>query len=217
MKFRFLFLILIIVFFSCRKRELLQENPSFYYKHFTYSDSLIPYKFKTGSKWIYRKYGSTNIDEVTLINAAPSTCEATPCGVLSSTPDTCFINDIYNMTFYSSFYNTTALFSLHGRYFSSLGDWCSNHPLFSANFMPFDTLYKLYLLDSHLTLNIDTNSFTSVIKMLCKGDVANVVMHSPTKNVIIYICPNIGIVKKEIELSSGNVETWELYSYTIKK
>ncbi|MBL0047866.1 MAG: hypothetical protein IPP32_07210 [Bacteroidetes bacterium] len=194
-----------------------QENSGTYYKHIPYSDSLFPYKFNTGSKWIYRKVGSTNIDEVTLVNSAPSTCERTPCHILSSASDTCIITDIYNMTFYSSFYNRTDLLSLHGMYFSSLGDWCSDHPIFSANFMPVDTLYKLYLLDSHLTLNIDTNSFTSVIKMQCKGDAAGVIMHSPKNNVIIYMCPNIGIVKKEIELSSGNMETWELFSYSIKK
>jgi hypothetical protein len=220
MKKAFLYLSCIIILFSCEKKKQPEPAPqkTTYQKSVWYSDSLNSYKFKTGTQWIYQKATTTYTDLVNVANTFISNCNYQPCGVHGIQPDTCVTYYGYSMEFHSNYYNVSTNITLFGNYITSMNQYCQNYPFFSCKYdAQWDTTYpKLYQQATNLTLTIGSSTFNRVVKMKCLNIAANGVMHAGYNlSATLYWCPNIGIVRKEIETSPGVIETWDLISYTI--
>lgn len=212
------YILILVCCYSCKKNTENTAPPAQQQVQVRvdYSDSLASYKFKTGTKWVYQKAASTVTDQVTVANTFTWSCNTSPCSVHGISSPTCTTYYSYGMEFHSLYYNQSSNFFLHTDYVTSMADWCQNYPMMAVPYRIADTLYtKLYQLATSQTLTIGTHTFAPVTKMKCTNQAASAVFHSPLNNAVLYFCPNIGIVRKEIEVSAGVFETWDLTSCTI--
>ncbi|MGZ3883995.1 MAG: hypothetical protein ACXVPQ_03375 [Bacteroidia bacterium] len=221
MKRWFLYVPILACCYSCKKNTENtppQQQQTQVQVRVDYSDSLAPYKFKTGTTWIYQKAASTVTDQVTVANTFSWSCNTSPCSVHGISSPTCTTYYSYGMEFHSLYYGESSNIFLHTNCVTSLGDWCQSFPLLEMPYNASDTIYtKLYQLATSQTLTIGTHTFAPVTKVKCTNQAAGAVFHSPygSNCVLLYFCPNIGIVRKEIETSPGVFENWDLMSYTI--
>ncbi len=217
-----LYLSCFIFLLSCQKKKNDVSQPpqqkTTFQKSVYYSDSLKYYKFKTGTQWVYQKATTTYTDLVTVANTFVANCNYQPCVIHGIQPDTCVTYYGHAMEFHSNYYNVSTNITLFGNYITSMNQYCQNYPFYSCKYDDqWDTTYpKLYQVATNLTLTIGSNTFNKVIKMKCSNVAASTVMHAGYNlSVNLYWCPNIGIVKKEVEINPGIYETWNLISYAI--
>ena len=181
------------------------------------SDSLLSYKFEAGTNWTYQKVGSSDTDLVFISSSYATTCNPSPCSIFGNNASVCITYFDYRMCLNSKFYNDLRIYDLHGRYIAAMGDWCSADPIFLTEYQTADTGFKFYLLGKNMSITIGSATYTGVIKMNCRSTDIGYLFHSPTNNVTLYWCPKIGIIRKEIEISVGNFQTWDLIRSTIIK
>lgn len=217
MKTKLIFILLFFsLLFSCKKDEdtapVQQTTGGAGGSTYTYLDtSMTPYKFKLGTYWVYENDSTFAIDSV-IIDSVYSGFYGTymPHGLTN-------YSEIYKMYFQhfgtSEYYNQ----SLLGIYV--FRNWTQSFPSFTAQPVfvtnrPIGFSVQGMTIEGKLSsMNIGTSTFTEVdnVKISAVDQSVPVFIYDTH----LYFCDSVGLIKKETEISPGNIESWSLKRWNI--
>lgn len=198
-------LALILTFISCKKEETKGEDQTE-----LISKGLYPFKFKTGSYWVYEKDSSATLDTVQVIGTDSNFCWSVPRihgypGVKS---------EYFKIGLKSSQPSGITNYYLNHDYIRVNGGvfFCSDgQPVFHLN-LEGHNFNGMKVVDSFPSLTINGNIFSYVTKV--KITASEQFKHVFDTTTYLYFTDSIGLIRKEIETSSG-LETWSIKTWNI--
>ena len=160
------FVLFFLVFSSCQKEEDAEPrtNPAIPLTHYNYlAESISPYKFKTGSYWIYENDSTGVLDSLVVDSISPGFFEAIPSvhGTSGST-----MTEFYKMYFHhyptSQQYNQTLMTKYLVRNYS--GDWSNflGQSIYAANSPVGTSNNGMTIIAKLLSMNVGINTFSNV-------------------------------------------------------
>lgn len=190
-----IFAIVLIILFtpSCNPEE--EGSGNLYINGL--SESLLPMLFAPGSSWTYSNSDSSVIDEVVL--------EMVEADTVRPTKDV-GRHQAFHYTYHSKHY---------GRYTEFYIGYVIMHSYFEGGFIYIsshrvgDSVRNAKISTIYDSLTISGFQYREVVKMDIAKDYD---INYPMK---LYYVDYIGVVKKEIEISDGVVEIWNLISYDV--
>lgn len=207
--------ILLLFFFSCSKDQPEPEkNPT---TNYVYLDpSVKPYKFKTGSYWVYINDSTSITDSIRLDSISTGFIITTPSvhGTTNQTRSefyTIQLHSFGNSSYYSeTLFGKYLIRNFSGNYFQFYGQ-----PIYIAN-SPVGTSNRGMEIVSKLpSYTVNTTTFSQVDKI--KITAASQSQQEFTYDTYLYYSDTIGLIKKEILLPSGAIESWSIKRWNVIK
>lgn len=208
---------MILLVSACRKEEdpEPQPSPTSPTTHFNYlSESVTPYKYKAGSYWIYENDSTGLTDSITVDSVLTGFFESIP-NVHGTTGST--YTEFYKMYFHdfgtSEQYNQTLMNYFLVRNYS--GNWSNfyGQSIYAANSPIGTTNNGMTIIAKFLSMNIGINTFNNVDKVQIIA--ADQFCPEFSYDTYFHYCDSVGLIKKETELSPGNIESWSLKRWNI--
>lgn len=209
---------------SCKKEE--DEKPNYYsphvglvvYSYDSISSYSSPYKFKTDSYWVYENDSTFALDSVVVDSISTDFYISSPIfydgnGVMQSIK-----TEFYKMYFHhygtSQLYNQTLMTDYLVRNYS--GDYYSSilgQNIYATNSPIGTTSNGMTIIAKYLSMNIGINTFSNVdeVKIIAADQSFPEFLY----DTYLYYCDSVGLIKKETELSPGNIESWSLKRWNI--
>ena len=192
----FVFAFIILFTPSCNPEEEENGNGGTYYI-MKLSESLLPMLFAPGSSWIYSNTDSSGFDEVVLEMA-----EADTLGPFKGAGPF----QAYNYTYHSNQYGQYAEFYIG---YVIKKSFVGDGYLYLSSHRVGDSVCNAKISAIYDSLTINGIQYMEVVEMDIAKDYD---INHPTK---LYYVDSVGVVKKEIEVSEGVVEIWNLVSYNV--
>jgi len=209
-KVKLILLLVIGLMTSCKKETPPEE---FYYQYL--SSSLKPYMFKSGSYWVYENDSTGIVDSIVVTATKHDFFILSPTGPGQTGTQTKVeyykleIYDVLNVTSYIDF--------LHGsvviRNGSESGISYLGQPILLAHSPIGSTSNGAQVWDTISVLNVGSNTFHGVQEMKIIYSEQNQIEFD--HDTYLYFADSIGLVKKEIDLGSGNIESWSLKRWSV--
>ncbi len=205
-------LLLIIIGFiiaSCNK-----ENPDDKITYHYLCESIKPYKFKTGSYWIFQNDITGILDSIVVMSVENDLCWTTPS--VHGQPGT--LAEFYKMNL-KSFATSQVYNDYLTLYYikrNGGGDYGQNgQPIFMADSDIGDEFNGMEIIEKFPTFAIGCNTFSNVIKTKITASE----QYQPMFTNDTYLCfaEDIGLIKKITDLGNGNFDSWSIERWNVIK
>lgn len=213
MKERFLFLISVSFLLSACSKDEVQPNSSgggygYTLPEFNYiSYSIQPYKFLQGTYWIYENDSTGALDSIVVDSARSGSFESTPSvhGSTGSTFTETYTMYLQNYTSPEQF-DVTLMTNYIYRNYS--GDWSNfqGQPVFGSE--PGTSKDGMTVLPIYPTYTVGGATYSLVKKMQIIA--ADQSLPEFSNDTYLYYSDSVGLIKKETQLSTTNIESWSL-------
>ena len=210
---------ILLVVSACRKEEDAEPKPTPTASPSQYnyiSESIAPYKFKTGSYWIYENDSTGLLDSVTVDSISTGFFVSIP-SVHGTTGYT--YTQFYKMYFHdfgtSELYNQTLMNNYLVRNYS--GDYSNfyGQGIYAANSPVGTSSNGMTIIAKFLSMNIGINTFNNVDEVQIIA--ADQSFPEFAFDTYLYYSDTIGLIKKEAILSPGNIESWSIKRWNVIK
>lgn len=208
---------ILIVVSACRKEEDVEPKPTPTAPPTQYnyiSGSITPYKYKAGSYWIYENDSTSLLDSITVDSVSIGFFESIP-NVHGTTGNT--LTEFYKMYLHdfgtSELYNQTLMNNSLVRNYS--GNWSNfyGQRIYSANSPVGSSSNGMTIIAKYLSMNIGLSTFSNVdeVQIIAADQFSPEFLY----DTYLYYCDSVGLIKKETEISPGNIESWSLKRWNI--
>jgi len=201
-----------LTLFSCRKDK--NADNSDLTKYFYLSNSLTPYKFKTGSYWIYENDSTSTLDSVVVTSTENDFYWSPPS--VHGQPGTKY--EFYKINLKSFATSQTYNDYLTNSYIkrNGSGDYGQNgQPIFMANRDTGTIFNGMKIIAKFPTMTINSNSFINVVETKITASQQYQPMFS--YDTYLYFTDTIGLIKKVTDLGSSNLESWSIKRWAVTK
>lgn len=222
MKNNFPILIFILVIVSACHKEVPQQKPvnthTTQAHYYNLDPSILPYKFKVGSYWVYENDSTFVLDSIVVDSVSTGfiTTFPNPHGTGFSTEEEFF--KMYLHAFGSSKYYNECLIqkkiirNFGGDFFHFLGQliYLSNSPV--------GTSWQgqgMEITAKFLAMSVNSYNFNYVDEV--KITAANQYQPEFAYDTYLYYTDTIGLIKKETILGTGNIESWSIKRWNVIK
>lgn len=208
---------ILLVVSACRKEEDTEPKPTPTAPPTQYnylSGSITPYKFKAGSYWIYENDSTGSLDSIIVDSVSTGFFESVP-NVHGTTGST--LTEFYKMYFHdfgtSQLYNQTLMNNYLVRNYS--GNWSNfyGQAVYATNSPLGTSSNGMTIIAKFLSMNIGVNIFSNVDEVLIIA--ADQSFPEFTYDTYLHYCDSVGLIKKETEISPGNIESWSIKRWNI--
>ena len=212
-----LFAFFLLIISSCKKGKDEEPKPNLLYNVTTYnyiSTSILPYKFKVGTYWVYENDSTGILDSIVVDSISTGFFISTP-SVHSTTGET--KTEFYKMNIHSfgssTYYNESLINFYLTRNYS--GEWYNfqGQKIYAANHPIGTTSDGMTIIAKFLSMNVGINTFNNVDKVEIIA--ANQSSPEYAFDTQLYFCDSIGLIKKGTILSPGNIESWSIKRWNI--
>lgn len=208
----FIYIILCVSLLSCHKDKIVEEPPTpTTYRYI--EESLKPYKFKTGSYWIFENDTTGLLDSVIVLYTQNDFYWSTPqVHGQAGTKSEYF--EINLKSFFTNLsYNDYLTFNFIKR--NGGGTYGTNgQPIFIAN-SPVGSGFNGMEISSKLpTITINSHIFNNVD--VVKITALNQIQMEFTNDTYLYYSDSIGLIKK-VTILSNNIESWSIKRWGVIK
>lgn len=221
---KLLFLAILIVgfaFTSCHKDTVVPPtvNPpqTNHESRYDYINALLkPYKFDIGSYWVYQNDTNGNLDSVVVI-AVDSNFARMPVGSGSHGGTTVYAQYI-NITMKSNAsyqtYNDCLFYDQIIRSATSYNGYGGQRILY-ATADTSHTYCGTKLIARFPTMTINNHDFNNVMESKVTATLQEFPIFS--NDTYFYFSDSIGLIKRVIDLGSGNYESWSILRWNVKR
>jgi hypothetical protein len=178
--------------------------------------SILPYKFKAGSYWVYQNDSTLALDSI-LVDSVSAGFVITVPSVHGSTDQTeseffkMNIHDFGNSMYYNECLMSKKIIrNFGGDYFHFYGQatYMSNSSLGTS-------YHGIEIIAKFVTTTVNGNSYNYVDEV--KITAANQYQPEFTSDTYLYYTNTVGLIKKEFVIGPGNMESWSLIRWHVIK
>jgi len=178
-------------------------------KNTTYlMENIKPYMFDVNSYWVYKNVETQQLDSIYVVSVLHDTIitqPATSHDLYEHSAEIYQIN-MKSSIFYEEFNDIIKFRTICRNGSLSYGDY--GQAIFSKDIKVGDEMGGMSIIEFIDNLEINGSVFSNITKI--KITAIKQYKHIFDNDTYLYFVDGIGIVKKEIDLESGQIETWEL-------
>ena len=178
------------------------------------NESIKPYKFMTGSYWIFIN-DTSGIEDSILVTSTVNDFYVSAAGInaKSSIKEEFFQINLKNFST-SNIYNDYLTISYIKR--NGGGFYGQNgQPIYIAESDTGTEFNGMTIIAKYSTFTINSNTFNNVVATKITASQQYQPMFS--NDTYLYFCDSIGLIKKVTILGSGNVESWSVLRWSVIK
>ncbi len=202
-----------MLIYSCKKDEPFTTHTAATSPQIWHIDtSMIHYEFKPGSYWVYKNDTTAALDSIVV----DSVSNGLDIMYLSGVSQTTFEYYTMNMhSFGTSQYYYDYLFS---NFFIRSGHLWSDfdvtgQPTLETNCDTGTVFYDAKMVAKYTSLILNGNNFTNIVES--KVTAAHQNQQEFTNDTYFFYSPSAGLIKKEIDLGGGNIQSWSILRWHI--
>jgi hypothetical protein len=201
--------LLLFMIASCHK-----DNPDNQTRYFYLSESLNPYKFKTGSFWIFQNDTTAILDSI-LVTSTEHDFYWLPPPIHGQSGD--------KHEYYKINLKSFATLHIYNDYLTNYyikrdggGDYGENgQPIFMTNSDTGSVFNGMKIIAKFPIMTINGNTFTNVIETKITASQ----QYQPifVNDTYLFYTESIGLIKQVADIGNGNFESWSIKRWTVIK
>lgn len=209
-------IIIIVSIYSCKKEDVAQPPPKQYSDiHFNLDTSIIHYKFKAGSYWVYKNDSTSVLDSIIVDSSMSYYNPISPYGpnhqgTVYSEFYSMFMKDYGTLQNYEDILNENYII----RYDTVSGVTVRSEKISCSNCDTGSVFGEMKILNKFTSMTINSNIFGNVVE----SKITAAFQQPPilfTNDIYFFYAPNFGLIKKEIDLGGGNIQSWSLLRWHV--
>jgi len=207
----------LLLFGSCTKQNdtssTVPINNNFYYSLDT---SIIHYKFKVGSYWVYRNDSTAVLDSITTDSIETGYNTIQP-GVMGGSGS---YGEYYKMKMHSFATNQYYADVLWGSNIVRNGTWNSygwhpyvGTPIFQSNCDTGTVWSAMKIIAKFPSMTINSNTFYTIVESKITASLQ--LEPDFAHDTYLFYSPSVGLIKKEEDLGGGNIQSWSILRWHV--
>lgn len=199
-----------LTIFSCRKNNINENQTTYKYLN----ESIKPYKFKTGSYWVFENDTTGELDSI-IVTSTENDFVWCPPPVHGQSGEK---DEFYKINLKSFATSQTYNDYLTNYYIkrNGSGEYGQNgQPIFVVNSDTGEVFNGMKIIAKIPTMTISNNTFNNVVETKIIASQQYQPMF--TKDTYLYFSDSIGIIKKVTDIGTGNFESWSIKRWKVIK
>jgi len=201
-----------LTIFSCRKDEAVDNEEQTTYSYL--SESMKPYKFRTGSYWVFKNDTTGILDSIVVTSTENNFVWSVP--PVHGQPGS--KDEFYKINLKSFTTSLTYNDYLTHYYIKRNGGGAygqDGQPIFMADSDIGAVFNGMKIIAKFPTMTINSNIFKNVVET--KITASQQYQPNFSNDTYLYFCDSIGLIKKVTDFGGGNVESWSIERWAVMK
>lgn len=205
------FVFILVIMSSCKKEQdtIPQAATTPVDVNRYIDENIYPYKFKQGTYWVYQNDSTGILDSLFTDSVSTGFFVSTPgvhgAGSIETEYYKMHIHDVSASLYFNQMLHSNVM----SKNFS--GDWSNGfhgQPVYQSNSAVGEGYSGMMIYAKFLSMTVNSHTFDHVDEV--KITAAEQPDPQFDHDTYLYYCDSVGLIKKEIVLAPGNIESWSL-------
>ncbi len=212
----FILIFVVVSICSCKKDDTTAQQTATttqpYQVYYTYLDtSLVHYKFKQGSYWVYKNDSTAALDSIVVDSVSSGFNQYDASygpGPQWARYAECYEIRMHSFTTLQYFHDDLVFNGIYRNAGDAQGNFPGGQLIYMINTDTETVAEGLAIIAKFPSMIINGNNFNNVDESKITAALQNEQVFA--NNAYLFYTPNFGLIKKEIDLGGGNIQSWSI-------